>query len=286
MYRPYQITSTEIESLVDSLDSIKTACYKREYDEFRFSISELLKERFNSQNLVKSLASGSRLQELSFPSGNISQSFDVFISHSHLDEEKKQLITKLASYLYGMYGIRCFVDSEYWSYCNKIIKDVNHKIGKHSTYILSNGEKLTTSNTDDLLYVSSNVYAMLSMAIMRMIDNIPCVIFVDSEESISYVQNAKGEIDEITGSPWIYEEINYINSLKENCPDYYTGQIREGIECFSEGFKFNVDKGNFRILTSDVLSHLTINNRERAMCDLFDKYKDLPYNQINTYRYF
>lgn len=285
MFRPYQIKSKEIESLVSRLDHVTSICYNREYGKFSSTINELLKERFNSQRLVKSLANGSRLQELSFPSGEISHNFDVFISHSHQDEEKKQLITKLASYLYGRYGIRCFVDSEYWAYCNEIIKEVNSEIGKHKEYTLSNGKKLTTSNTSDLLYVASNVYAMLSMAIMRMIDNIPCVIFVDSEESISYIQNANGEIGEITRSPWIYEEINYINSLKEKCPKYYKGQIREGLECFSEGFKFNVDKGNFRTLTAEVLSRLNIDDREQAMCDLFDKYKELPYHNINTVRF-
>lgn len=148
-----------------------------------------------------SSASGSRLQELSFPSATISDHFDVFISHSHQDEKKKKMITKLAYYLYGKYGIRCFIDSEYWSYCNKIIKDVNAKIGNHYEYTLNGENKLTTSNTNDLLYISSNIYAMLSMTILRMIDYIPCVIFVDSEESISYVKNENGEIDEITRYP-------------------------------------------------------------------------------------
>lgn len=285
MFRPYQIESSEIGKLAGGISAVRSEIYNRSYSAFRSNINEFLKDRLNSQRILKSLASGSRLQELSFPSGTISESFDVFISHSHQDEEKKRLITKLASYLYGRYGIRCFVDSEYWSYCNDIIKDINSEIGKHKEYTLYNGRKLTTSNTDDLLYVSSNVYAMLSMAIMRMIDNIPCVIFVDSEESISYIKNKDGEIGEITRSPWIYEEINYINSLKEKCPEYYKGQIREGLECFSEGFKFNVDKGNFRILTSDVLSNLTIDNRVQAMCDLFDKYKELSYNQVNPFRF-
>lgn len=284
MFRPYQIKSPEIDLIVAGLDVVTFEIYKRKYNQFRSATNESIKGQIDTNRIVSSMANGSRLQELSFPSDSISDSFDVFISHSHQDEEKKKLVSNLALYLYGRYGIRCFIDSEYWSYCNNIIKDVNRKIGKHNEHVLANGRTLMTSDAEDLLYVSSNVYAMLSMAIMRMIDNIPCVIFIDSEESMSYEKNIDGKISEVTKSPWIYEEINYINSLKENCPSYYKEEIHEGMECFSERFKFNIDKGDFQILTKKELTNLTQNNKEQAMCDLFNVYEQLSYNQ-NMYRY-
>lgn len=274
MYRPYQITTSEIDKLNTQYYVNKANSYKN----FRDNIRCYLREKLNYNLILSSLSNGSRLQEFCFPSETIKSKFDVFISHSHTDEDEKGNISKLAKFLYEKYGIRSFIDSEYWSYCNDIIKGINKEIGNRKNNILQNGKKLITSDADDFLYISSNIYAMLSMAILRMIDNIPCVIFVNSENSLNLNINSNGKIGVATMSPWIYEEINYINSLKENCPDYYKSIIKESQECFSERFAFNVEIGNFRQLSAKTLSNLSINNREKSMCKIFDLYNSLPYN--------
>lgn len=282
MFCSFQIETNEITALFDSLDSVKQEQYLKEYKEFIDNINIIYSFKKNASALAEKLANGSRLQEMSFPSDIISNYFDVFVSHAHLDEKKKGLITKLAAYLWGMYDIRCFIDSEYWVYCDDIIKKISKKVGEQHEYKLESGKPLKTYYTDTLLYVSSNVHAMLSMALMRMIDNTPCVIFVDSEQSITYKSDNRGKIHEITMSPWIYEEINYVNSLTRKKPEYYQERVQEAQECFSATFGFDVDKGNFNKLNASVLKNLVYKEKKTSMCKLFDKYYDLPFPATNN----
>lgn len=277
MFCSFQIETTEIIALFESLDPVLQLQYLKDYKGFIDNVNAVYTIKKNASVIAEKLSNGSRLQELSFPSEIISNNFDVFISHAHLDEEKKGLITKLAAYLFGMYGIRCFIDSEYWDYCDEIIKKINKSVGDQYVYRLESGQTLKTYDTNKLLYVSSNVHAMLSMALMRMIDYTPCVIFVDSEESITYKSDNRGKIHEITMSPWIYEEICYVNSLTRKKPDYYKERLQEGHECFSATFGFDVDKGNFKKLNAAILKKLVYKKRKESMCKLFDKYLDLRF---------
>ena len=52
-------------------------------------------------------------------------------------------------------------------------------------------------------------------------DACECLIFVDSDNSLTYDKNAKN-----TPSPWIHEEMGFSNRLRVNIPQRYKNNIR------------------------------------------------------------
>ena len=66
---------------------------------------------------------------------------------------------------------------------------------------------------------TSHVHAMLSIALLEMISQCECCIFVQSDNSVIPslpLSGIKG--NDKTFSPWIYEEINYMNQLQPYLP--------------------------------------------------------------------
>lgn len=136
---------------------------------------------------------GEALQQEVFPTSNYH--YDVFISHSHNDLD---LATKFAAYLEKQCGLSVFLDSYVWKSADGLLlrlddKYCKDKDGKHYIYKRRN-------------YSTSHVHAMLSMAILEMIDKTRCSIFVESENSLK-LYNLKSTTKAMTLSPWIYEEI-------------------------------------------------------------------------------
>ena len=136
---------------------------------------------------------GEALQQEVFPTSKYH--YDVFISHSHNDLE---LITKFAAYLEKQCGLSVFLDSYVWKSADGLLRRLDDKYckdkdGKHYIYKRRN-------------YSTSHVHAMLSMAIMEMIDKTHCSVFVESENSLK-LHNLKPTTKAMTLSPWIYEEI-------------------------------------------------------------------------------
>ena len=62
---------------------------------------------------------------------------------------------------------------------------------------------------------TAHVHAMLSIALMEMIEQCECCIFIQSENStIPSLKLKSISNEDKTFSPWIYEEINYMNMLQ------------------------------------------------------------------------
>lgn len=144
---------------------------------------------------------GEALQQDVFPTDK--HQYDVFISHSHNDLE---LVTRLVAYLEKECGLSVFLDSYVWKSADGLLRYIDDKYckdtdGKHFIYKRRN-------------FSTSHVHAMLSMAILEMIDKTTCSIFVESENSLK-LSNLKPTTKAVTLSPWIYEEICMMKYIRK-----------------------------------------------------------------------
>lgn len=147
-----------------------------------------------------------QLKDGFFPT-NFRNKYQVFISHSHADVE---LVKRLANLLADKFGVRCFVDSMVWGNMYTMLRELDEKYCKTPT----SGYDYDRRNMS-----TAHVHAMLSIALLEMIEQCECCIFVQSENSTIPSLKLKGISDEDkTFSPWIYEEINYMNMLQPHKP--------------------------------------------------------------------
>lgn len=164
---------------------------------------KLGKEHLNSQknNYERKLKAhvkqkeinGTSIQDEWFPQVKT----DIFISHSHNDEE---LACALAGWLYKKFGLTCFIDSNVWGYANDLLEELNSNLSnkrmdKDGSYIYEH---------QSCNRVSQHVNMMLSVALQKMIDKVEAVIFLNTENSVKVCSDTKMEE---TYSPWIYSEI-------------------------------------------------------------------------------
>lgn len=137
---------------------------------------------------------GERLKKQIFPT-NFVQPYNVFISHSHNDIDNAKILAKFLSEA----GFNPFLDSYVWGSADDLITEINNKYCKNST----GGYKYR-----DVLFVTSHIHSILSMAIMETISAVDMFLFIESAESV----NLKG-VNKRTLSPWLYQEINFAQIL-------------------------------------------------------------------------
>ena len=131
---------------------------------------------------------------------------DVFLSHSHKDEEE---VIAFAGWLYNTFGLISFIDSCSWGYCDDLLKQIDNKYCKNPT---SN-----TYNYELRNYTTAHVHMMLSTALTEMIDNCECIIFFNTPNSINMpceLENIKNGHKQ-TKSPWIYHELSMASMLPQ-----------------------------------------------------------------------
>ncbi|SCJ49400.1 Uncharacterised protein [uncultured Clostridium sp.] len=126
---------------------------------------------------------------------------DVFISHSHTDE---RLAIKLAGWLEENFNLKCFIDSCVWGYADDLLFNIDNDF-------CFDPEK-GTYRYEDRNYSTSHVHMMLSTALNSMIDNVECIIFLNTENSIQTVENV---INKTTRSPWIYSELETTKIIRK-----------------------------------------------------------------------
>jgi hypothetical protein len=198
MFLPFKIKAEEINKLQKDKESIPFD----DYDDSVKTSLNILKNKIVGNNGV---IDGSSLQDAFFPAGT--QKYDIFISHSHNDLEIAKF---LAAWIKNEHGLVCFLDTFVWSSADKLLRDIDNEYCK--------------SERDDKLFdykkrnfSTSHVHAMLSMAILEIINITECPIFIESGESI----NLKEGIGNKTLSPWLYEEISFMKHLKCIIPKRY-----------------------------------------------------------------
>lgn len=180
---------------------------------------------------------GIQMQENWFPQINV----DVFISHSHQDEE---LAIIFAGWLYNTFGLTAFIDSCVWGYANNLLKIIDNKYcHRKATNSYDYGKRN---------YSTSHVHMMLSVALSKMIDNTECLFFLNTPNSIT-----PGSVIQQTESPWIYSEIAMSGLIRRKSPT----RIRRTTESFSSG-------GELKVRYTLPTEHLTAVN-----CDILTEWK-------------
>lgn len=133
---------------------------------------------------------------------------NIFISHSHKDLD---MVKAFAGWLYKNFGLKAFIDSCSWGYCDDLLRKIDNK------YCYDEETKIYNYNLRN--YTTSHVHMMLSTALSEMMDKTECVIFFNTPNSIIL----RDELDKVkkkekTVSPWIYHELSMVTLLKETKP--------------------------------------------------------------------
>lgn len=209
------------------------------YSSFNLDISN----SFYNQELYKHLESGKkiyekhevlakkRIKEFIYDNGHIDgtsmksnwfeiKDVDIFISHSHKDITK---VKAFAGWLYDEFNLTAFIDSCAWGYCDDLLKQIDDKHCKKK-----NGK---TYDYDLRNYTTSHVHMMLSTALSEMIDNTECIMFYNTPNSVSLVDDLKTikeEKKKVTLSPWIYHELA-MTSLIRTCKPNRAIQLLENV---------------------------------------------------------
>ena len=265
MFIPFKIKKTTIDS----------TCKLGRYTYNTDKMLEHVKANINAESIKRALIDGTRLQEEWFPSEAYDSLFDVFISHAHADD---YAVKQLAGFLQEEYGLRSFIDSVYWGYIGQLQKDLDDWYSAKESY----GHKTYDYKTSN--FMAANVHIMLSTALLKMMDSCECLIFVDSDNSLTY-QKSQPQ----TPSPWIYEEMSFAKRLRVNIPlrhkDKFQVTINESRErssvCFfchstierrEAKFTYDVDLRDFEeLLISDF--ELAKGSKGKKVLDLwYDKY--------------
>lgn len=163
------------------------------YSQMKIEVQKSLKEFIGADGVID----GTKLQQDWFP---IKRKFNVFLSHSHIDEK---LAISLAGFLKERLGLNTFIDSCLWGYSNDLLRKIDEKYCRHS-----NG---TSFDYDKRNYSTSHVHMMLSIALSRMIDNCEAIFFLNSENSILLSEEIGKER---TSSPWIYNELSLADMIE------------------------------------------------------------------------
>lgn len=179
---------------------------------------------------------------------------DIFLSHSHQDEEKAKL---LAFFLKEKFGLTTFIDSMVWKNVIDLLKKIDEKYNKI---------KGTTSYSyEGSTRAAANVHLTLMTALVKMIDKCECAIFMDTPKSLE-ISNSSEE--EFTGSSWIYSEIEILNRIQQKKP---TRKGKIGMESvLDESFnpKYNIQLKDFKEIDSKILENwLLISNNKNKRLD-------------------
>ncbi|MGK3191556.1 hypothetical protein [Enterobacter soli] len=161
----------------------------------------------------------------------------IFISHSSKDVN---LAIRLANTLYEKYDIISFIDSQLWGHIDYALKEMHEKHCK-----IPGSSSYYYGKSNNLL---SHMHAILSMALMRVMDNADGVIFIESGNSIYQYMgedtiNPRDAIEKKseTLSPWISSEVNFANNLRSKGHKDRRWMIKAGMESYS------LNKGNERL---------------------------------------
>ena len=174
---------------------------------------------------------------------------DIFLSHSHQDEEKAKL---LAFFLKEKFGLTTFVDSMVWKNVIDLLKKIDEKYNKI--------EGTSSYSYKGSTWAAANVYLILMIALVKMIDKCECAIFMDTPNSLE-ISNSSEE--EFTGSPWIYSEIEILNRIQQKKS---TREKEIGMEnIFDESFnpRYNIQLKDFKEIDNEIFSKWLSTSEEK-----------------------
>ncbi|MGY5434318.1 hypothetical protein [Staphylococcus xylosus] len=152
--------------------------------------------------------------------------YDIFISHSHGDID---YVRKLAGY-YEKQGKSVFIDSEYWDFSDKLLKQLDDEFSRieGSTNFSYERRNITTTVVHNLLAVS----------LEKMIHECKYFVFAHSDKTAGSNLHELLEYANSSGkhtiSPWIYKELITADIIYKNRPEYIekSGETRSASPLF------------------------------------------------------
>ena len=206
----------------------------------------------SSYALDESILDAARIEADWFPS----IAADVFISHSHKDQE---LAIGLAGWLHELFGISSFIDSCVWGYAGDLLRMIDKKYcvnkrkpdGSIDTYDYSKRNQST-----------AHVHMILNTALQKMIDKTECLIFLNTPNSLLIDNVIDGSA---TASPWIYSELTFSRLCrKRKLSEYRRHLAHDSLHEFAQlNVKYDVS-----------LSHLVdLNDRDLFQIWMYSKPK-------------
>ena len=184
---------------------------------------------------------------------------DVFISHSHADEK---LAIAFAGWLNEKFGLRSFIDSCLWGYCDKLLRTIDNNFCENIDGKTYNYKSRNAS--------TSVVHMILMNALTKMMDKTECLMFLNTPNSIVF----KNSITSKTYSPWIFGEIETSKYIRRVIPDRLKTKIKDSTKYFS-----TLNESELKVVFQANTSHLINLN-----CNDLNNWHDL-YKKHTTYFY-
>ncbi|MCU6368110.1 hypothetical protein [Enterobacter quasiroggenkampii] len=168
---------------------------KYETSDFNKELKKVIKDAIDKKD-ISVIYKHSDVVKNWFPKGG----YHIFISHSHKDANTAKYI---ANKLYDNYGIKSFIDSEFWGHVDAIISEINHEhfpCGDNNEYLIY----------DSCMKVASNFYLILADALLDAINLTDSCWFLNTPNSI----HCTDTLEMATFSPWIYSELKYTSVIE------------------------------------------------------------------------
>ena len=166
---------------------------------------------------------------------------DIFMSHSHGDEKLAQEVSAIFSEM----GLRVFIDSDVWGYSDKMLRKIDNK---YCGLKFCEDGTVKTYDYDKRNKTTSHVHILLAHALMRMIGQTECFIFLETRNSSTH--STPRELE--TYSPWLFHELAFANVVERQklLRKRYFGSekiamdeaVTEGQESFALKFSAKVEK--------------------------------------------
>lgn len=163
----------------------------RIYDEHIKVISNSLEKYINPNGTLNEM----KLEDDWFPKIRT----HVFLSHSHNDID---FVKSFAGWLYEKFKIIAFIDSSIWGNSGDLLKIIDNEFCVSSRH--DNGT-IKTYDYELRNKSTSNVNVILYTALMKMIDNTECLMFINTPSSLKWSDMISEKAS--TESPWIYGEL-------------------------------------------------------------------------------
>lgn len=262
MYSKFRLNADLLTSYLDEFELYNNLT-PADLDKERLKVYKKLKAFEGESGTID----GRALQNYVFPTGNVDD-YNVFISYSHNDEN---LVKKLVAFLQDYCGLRVFLDYYVWKSADSLQKRIDDRYCKtrdNKQYIYGRRN-----------FSTSHVHAMLSMAIMDIINKTECCIFLDSNHSIE-MGNLSNTSKARTLSPWLYEELSFMRYLPLQQLKVRTKAFSSGIENLYEGIELKiaheVDVKGFLNMDATDLMLLSQYRGEKGLDALYHRYSYKP----------
>lgn len=249
MFAKLNISINEVQKFIDSFD--RRDISQREIDTYFDSGKKASRNILDKTLLKDNIWDGDGVREMNFPLQLGVR--HIFISHSHDDIEE---VKKFAYVIEQVFGVSCFIDSMVWENMTNVIKAFDN------VYSLSTDGKSYSYKKCN--YSSAHVHTMLATALLEMINDCECFLFIGSKNSTLNLNYFRDHSD-ATLSPWIYEENTFVKYIKPIIPEwllrkrerrYFSGGIGRINEDRKLNIAYKLDMSTFHPISAELLLDL------------------------------